>query len=444
MRHFLSRPRCWRLACLGEAQRDPPVARPLDVGAAEEIGATALAEALEVGLVEDDVGLVAAGGALEAVEANHPARPLVDAVALAPVEDRPLVVRLDARGGQALRRPIDDAAPALLLDRQDRPQAELGDLALVVDAEDHLQRLVVADDHRVPAGSDVRRGPRQVGRLEPSPDRSHDLVRAHCGASSQTSPGLPTRSTRSATLGPMSRADGAGQGKRILVVKTGEPVPKIAEKRGQFADLIAGSIGELFTGDYAVVDARTEEPPSPRGADAVVITGSAANVPTREGWMLRTEAWLREVVAVGTLVFGICFGHQILAQALGGEVQRNPRGREIGTVAVEQTASDPIFDGLPATFAANVTHIDTVVRLPPGGRPRPVPARGLPRHPLHPDLLRRPVPPRDRRRGHARLRGDAARNPCFRGVRRRRDAGGGGRGRPGATHPPELRGSLPD
>ena len=150
------------------------------------------------------------------------------------------------------------------------------------------------------------------------------------------------------------------------MVKTGEPVPKIAEKRGQFADLIAGSIGELFAGDYAVVDARTEEPPSPRGADAVVITGSAANVPTREGWMLRTEAWLREVVAVGTPVFGICFGHQILAQALGGEVQRNPRGREIGTVAVEQTASDPIFDGLPPTFTANVTHIDTVVRLPPG------------------------------------------------------------------------------
>jgi GMP synthase (glutamine-hydrolysing) len=164
----------------------------------------------------------------------------------------------------------------------------------------------------------------------------------------------------------MSRADESGQGKRILVVKTGEPVPKVAEKRGQFADLIAGSIGASFTGGYAVFDARTEEPPSPRSADAIVITGSAANVPTREGWMLRTEAWLREVVAVGTPVFGICFGHQILAQALGGEVQKNPRGREIGTIAVEQTASDPIFDGLSPRFAANVTHIDTVVRLPPG------------------------------------------------------------------------------
>lgn len=164
----------------------------------------------------------------------------------------------------------------------------------------------------------------------------------------------------------MARSLESSKGKRILVVKTGEPVPMIAEKRGQFAELIKGSIGPGFLGEYAIVDVRTEAAPSPRAADAIVITGSAANVPTREAWMLRAEAWLRDVVAVGTPVFGICFGHQILAQALGGEVQRNPRGREIGTIAIEQTASDPLFEGLPASFRANVTHIDSVVRLPPG------------------------------------------------------------------------------
>jgi GMP synthase (glutamine-hydrolysing) len=164
----------------------------------------------------------------------------------------------------------------------------------------------------------------------------------------------------------MSRTSGKGQGKKILVVKTGEPVPKIAEKRGQFADLIAGSIGSMFEGEYTVVDVRTDDAPGPRTVDAIVITGSAANVPTRDPWILRTEAWLREVVAAGTPVFGICFGHQLLAQALGGEVQKNPRGREIGTIAVDRTVDDPIFDGLPASFTANVTHIDTVVRLPPG------------------------------------------------------------------------------
>jgi GMP synthase (glutamine-hydrolysing) len=173
----------------------------------------------------------------------------------------------------------------------------------------------------------------------------------------------------------MSLASGSANGKKILVVKTGEPVPKIAERRGQFAELIAAAIGATFTGEYTVVDVRTDDPSGLGAADAIVITGSPANVPTREAWMLRTEAWLREVVAAGTPVFGICFGHQILAQALGGEVQKNPRGREIGTILVEQTADDPLFDGLPAHFSANVTHIDTVVRLPAG-------AVGLARSPL--------------------------------------------------------------
>ena len=153
---------------------------------------------------------------------------------------------------------------------------------------------------------------------------------------------------------------------KIVVVKTGEPVPKVAAKRGQFADLIAGSIGDVFQGEYAVVDVRTDAPPT-LGDDAlVVITGSAANVPDRAPWMLKAEAWLREVVTSGTPTFGICFGHHMLAQALGGEVQRNPRGREIGTLEIEHADHDPIFDGVPMTFEANVTHVDSVIRLPEG------------------------------------------------------------------------------
>lgn len=155
----------------------------------------------------------------------------------------------------------------------------------------------------------------------------------------------------------------------IVIVRTGEPVPRVAETRGQFATLIEQAIGPMWRGGYAVVDIRTEPAPDPASVAAFVITGSAANVPTRDPWMLQAEAWLRDVAASGTPTFGICFGHQMLAQALGGEVQKNPRGREMGTVRIdrgEHAADDPIFDGIPASFDANVTHIDSVVRLPPG------------------------------------------------------------------------------
>jgi GMP synthase (glutamine-hydrolysing) len=151
----------------------------------------------------------------------------------------------------------------------------------------------------------------------------------------------------------------------ILIVQTGDPVPSVGERRGSFAKMIRDTIGGLWDGEYTVFDARVEGPPAGDFA-AIVITGSASYVPSREAWMLRAEAWLREVVPAGVPTFGICFGHQILAQALGGEVVRNPRGREIGTKKITRRTDDPIFDGLPGELFANVTHLDTVGRLPPG------------------------------------------------------------------------------
>src|SRR5262245_51439794 len=94
----------------------------------------------------------------------------------------------------------------------------------------------------------------------------------------------------------------------ILIVKTGEPVPSVRDRRGHFAELIREAIGPAWDGDYEVADVVAEAPPVAREVAAIVITGSAANVPDRDPWMLRTEAWLREVVGRGTPTFGICFG----------------------------------------------------------------------------------------------------------------------------------------
>jgi GMP synthase (glutamine-hydrolysing) len=160
----------------------------------------------------------------------------------------------------------------------------------------------------------------------------------------------------------------AGQ-QKIVIVTTGEPIASMLERRGSFAAIIQQAIGDEWRGEYGDFDARLGVYPDPREAAAFIITGSAANVPTREPWMLQTEAWLREVVSLGTPTFGICFGHQILAQALGGEVTRNPSGREIGTIRVERWADDPLFDGVPESFQANATHIDTVAKLPEKAEP---------------------------------------------------------------------------
>jgi GMP synthase (glutamine-hydrolysing) len=82
--------------------------------------------------------------------------------------------------------------------------------------------------------------------------------------------------------------------------------------------------------------------------------------------MLRAEELVRAIASARVPCLGICFGHQLIAQALGGEVRRNPRGREIGTIRVERLADDALFGGLPRSFDVNATHVDAVLAPPPG------------------------------------------------------------------------------
>jgi len=159
-------------------------------------------------------------------------------------------------------------------------------------------------------------------------------------------------------------------GKPILIVVTGDPVPDVAARRGTYATLIEETIADAWTGDYRTVDPRKSGAgsalPRPDSIAGVVISGSAANLPNQEPWMLELEDWLRRAHERETPIYGICFGHQLLGEALGGRVAANPRGREIGTVTISRLVDDPLFEGVDASFAANATHVDSVIELPPG------------------------------------------------------------------------------
>ncbi len=154
----------------------------------------------------------------------------------------------------------------------------------------------------------------------------------------------------------------------MVVITTGDPIPEMRARRGTYADMIRTAAAEAHRGPSIDIDARLEAPSLPAEPSFVVITGSSAHVQDRDPWVLRIEQWLVEIVKAGVPVFGICFGHQLLAQALGGEVGLNPRGREIGTIDIEITDDDPLLEGIALRFGANATHVDTVAKLPPNAR----------------------------------------------------------------------------
>ncbi len=157
--------------------------------------------------------------------------------------------------------------------------------------------------------------------------------------------------------------------KPIVVVRCGDAVKEVAARRGEFSSWIQAGVGDAWKGEWLEHDLRTDTTrPAPTSASAFILTGSSSNVTERAAWMIGAEPWLRDLCASGTPVLGICFGHQILAHALGGKVTKNPRGREIGTVAVAKVADDPLWSGIGDPFAANATHVESVVELPPGAK----------------------------------------------------------------------------
>ncbi len=152
------------------------------------------------------------------------------------------------------------------------------------------------------------------------------------------------------------------------ILVTGEPVPNVRERRGPFERMIRETLGDAWDGPVALLDAESGERPRPGELAALVVTGSPASVTSRAPWILDTEAALRAFVESGAPTLGICFGHQLLAQALGGNVEKNPRGREIGTVDFELVESDALFGDAPRRLAVNMSHLDSAECLPEGAR----------------------------------------------------------------------------
>jgi GMP synthase (glutamine-hydrolysing) len=118
-------------------------------------------------------------------------------------------------------------------------------------------------------------------------------------------------------------------------------------------------------GDWEVEVVRCAREPLPATSErfaAVLVTGSAASVLDDVPWIHATRALLADAVRRSTAVLGICFGHQLLAQAVGGSgAVRRMRERQLGWTAIKQVAESALLRRAPAEFVTFVSHADEVV-----------------------------------------------------------------------------------
>ena len=156
----------------------------------------------------------------------------------------------------------------------------------------------------------------------------------------------------------------------LLILKVGHTHNAIRERLGDFDDWIAAGLRSGGAQAIHTVDPRQGDAvPSPGLVSGVVISGSHAMVSDREAWSEALVPWLRQAVASELPVLGICYGHQLLAHALGGEVIHHPDGVELGMIEVQQrldAQEDPLFAALPGSFDALSVHWQSVSRLPDG------------------------------------------------------------------------------
>ena len=119
--------------------------------------------------------------------------------------------------------------------------------------------------------------------------------------------------------------------------------------------------------DLVEFDVNSGQLPPHTDFDGLVVTGSRSSVYWDEDWIEPLIEYIAEAAADDVPILGVCYGHQALAEALGGRVA-GMDDFELGYNTVEQVDDDPLFKGINEEFTVFTSHGDAVIELPPGAK----------------------------------------------------------------------------
>jgi len=151
----------------------------------------------------------------------------------------------------------------------------------------------------------------------------------------------------------------------------GKIFPRLSEVSGD-VDAVIRSALSATSCEIVVVRVCEDEPLcDAREFTAVLISGSPAMVNDPFAWIKHTVRWVRETHIYQVPTLGVCFGHQLIAHALGGKVARTAGSAELNTAMIERAASDEedrFLSFLPRKFLAQAAHSEIVTEPPLGSR----------------------------------------------------------------------------
>ncbi len=153
---------------------------------------------------------------------------------------------------------------------------------------------------------------------------------------------------------------------KIGILETGEVHPDLRARHGDYPAMFRRLLGDADPAlEFATVSVVSGDmPATPGQADAWLVTGSRHGVYDDLPWIAPLKTFLRDCVAAGVPVVGICFGHQILAEALGGTVVKSDRGWGLGVQDYDLVTRPAWMADAPDHFSVSALHQDQVTAPP--------------------------------------------------------------------------------